>query len=187
MQKLLMVVLCVGLLAVLAQAAGAYTVVFEGENYTWIKPSMQVIGDEDASGGSCVYIPLRQNHSDKEQPPVDDGNITVKGWAPLDATFYLWARCKWYDGCGNSFFLFVDDMHPETPASIGNDGLYSRWHWVQARKTYKLSKGWHTFRFQNREDGARLDEFLITTVSPDDWTPDAKMPGTAGYVWHPGQ
>jgi hypothetical protein len=185
MRITLFVIFCLLLLTGLAVSAGAYTIVFEGENYTWIKPSMAVLDDDGASGGQCVYIPLRANHSETEQPPTDEGNITVKGWAPVDGTYYIWARTKWYDGCGNSFFLFVDDMKPDTPSYIGGDSQYQTWHWVKAKKTYKLTKGWHMFRLQNREDGARLDEFLITTASPDDWTPDGKMPATKGYVWKP--
>jgi hypothetical protein len=177
------IIFCLGLLVVLAASAGAYTIVFEGANYTWIKPSMQVIEDDGGVNGHCVYVPLRPNHSQTEQPPTDDGNITIKGWAPVDGTYYIWARTKWYDGCGKSFYLFVDDMNPDVPPYIGGDGTYQKWHWVQAKKTYQLTKGWHNFRFQNREDGVRLDEFLITTASPDDWVPDGIMTPTQGYVW----
>ena len=185
MRTLLTLLLGLGLVGLLVTPAAAYTVVFEAEDYTWIKPSMEVVADGDASGGKCVQVPLRAERGDTEQPPTDDGNVTLKGWAPLEATYYLWARVKWYDGCGNSLFLFVDDMNPKTPLVIGNNATYGRWHWVLARKNFKLTKGWHVFRFQNREDGARLDQFLITTVPPEDWTPQGIRPPTKGYVWHP--
>lgn len=182
MRSLLIAVVCLCLLTALVSAASAATVVFEGENYTWIKPSMKVIDSEGASGGKCVYIPLRANHSDTEQPATDDGNITIKGWVPADGTYYLWARVWWYDACGNSFFLFVDNMSADPPPYI-TGSTYQKWYWMKAPKTYKLTKGWHNFRFQNREDGARLDEFLITTA--EDWVPSGAIKPTPGYVWHP--
>ena len=79
MRITLLVVFCVLFVTLLASAAGAYTSVFSAADYTWIKPSMKVIDDDGATTGQCVVVPLRPNHSETEQPPTDDGNVTIKG------------------------------------------------------------------------------------------------------------
>lgn len=179
------VLICTALLAGgIVDSARAATLVFEGENYSWIKPSMRVAqGDEGASKQKYVYIPLRPGHGETEQGPTNDGNTTYKIYIPTEANYTLWARVKWHDGCGNSFYVMVDNLNPENAPYI-TDNAYQKWHWVKGR-TYHLTKGYHRFRFQYREDGAKLDQFLITTASPEEWVPTRKLRETPGYLWKP--
>lgn len=165
-------------------SAPAATLVFEGENYSWIKPSMEVgQGDNTASHSKYVYIPLRRPHGEQEQGPADDGNTTYKINVPAAGNYTLWARTEWYDGCGNSFYVKVDHLTAPNAPYI-TDNTYQKWHWVKG-KTYRLTKGYHIFRFQYREDGAKLDQFLLTTASPENWIPTRKMGETPGYLWKP--
>jgi hypothetical protein len=173
------------LAVVLAQAAGAVTLVFEAEHYSWIKASMTVgAGDSNGadSGGSHIFIPLRRPHAETQQGPTDDGNATYKVYVPTEGDYSFWGFARWYDSCGKSFFILVDDMAPTTPSFIA-DNLYQEWHWVQG-KTFHLAVGWHMVRVQNREDGAKLDEWLLT--SAPDFVPTRHMPETAPYLWRPG-
>lgn len=176
------------LAVVLTQAAGAVTLVFEGENYSWLKPSMKV-GSGDAnganSGGKHVYIPLRRPHAETETGPGDEGSTTYKIYIPVEGNYTLWGLCWWYDGCGNSFFTMVDDMTPENPAYI-TDARYQEWHWVKGR-SFRLTVGWHLVRFQNREDGAKLDQWLLTDRTPEQFTPTRRMPETSAYLWRPSE
>ena len=71
-----------------------------------------------------------------------------------------------------------------TPAIFGKDGTYQVWHWVKG-KTYNLTAGWHYIRFQNRQDGARLDEFLLTTDSR--YVPVGAVKETPEYLKAAGQ
>jgi hypothetical protein len=183
--KRLVVILALATLltACLAATAGAVTLVFEAEHYTWIKPSMRV-GTGDSNGpdsGGHIYIPLRPRHGEDESGPADDGNATYKVYVPVEGNYTLWGLVRWYDGCGNSFYVMVDDMNPENPAYI-TDARYQQWHWVKGR-TYHLGVGYHLIRFQYREDGAKLDEFLITTA--EDFVPTRHMPETSAYLWRP--
>ncbi|MGC9320004.1 MAG: hypothetical protein ACP5KN_18375, partial [Armatimonadota bacterium] len=41
---------------------------------------------------------------------------------------------------------------------------YQKWHWVKGPRL-QLSAGVHTIRFQNKEDGAKLDQFMLTNNS----------------------
>ncbi|HEY3398864.1 MAG TPA: hypothetical protein VGM19_14510 [Armatimonadota bacterium] len=170
------------MLTVWAIAASAVTLVFEGENYTWIKPSMKVAGSDDtASGGKYVYIPMRSNHGQTEQGPADAGNVTYKVYIPTEGYYTVWARTKWFDGCGNSFFYYMDNFSPEA-ARVIEDSTYQKWHWVKGR-AFKLTVGYHQVRFQYREDASKLDQFLVTTA--DEWTPTGKMSETSRYLWRP--
>ncbi len=145
--------------SVAAWAARRVKIVVEAEHYYSIKPSMSLGTSQKASGGKYVYIPLKRPHGENESGPYDTGNAVYKIKIPTTGVYRLWARTNWYDSCGNSFFVVVDDKHKSW---IGEDGTYQRWHWVRG-KTYQLTAGVHTFRFQNREDGAKLDQFLLTT------------------------
>jgi len=153
----LAVTLIIALLITWAWAA-TVKIVVEGEDYATITPSMaKATGSTQASGGAYVQIPLRRPHATTETGPADTGNCVYKINVPSAGTYQLWARTNWYDGCGNSFFIIVDS----NPSSYITDGTYGRWHWVKGAQ-YTLSAGQHTIRFQNREDGARLDQFLLT-------------------------
>lgn len=139
--------------------AAQVKIVVEGEHYNSIKPSMAVGTSQSASGGKFVHIPLRRPHGENESGPYDNGNAVFKINVPRAGIYRLWARTHWHDECGNSFFVVVDGGQPSW---IGEDGTVQKWHWVKG-KSYTLSAGVHTIKFQNREDGAKLDQFLLTT------------------------
>ena len=186
MRKLtLVLVLTLILGAMLVNAAGAVTLVFEAEHYSWLKASLTV-GKGDSTGadsGAHMFIPLRRPHGDTEQPPTDDGNATYKVYVPTEGDYAFWGLARWYDSCGKSFFVMVDDMAPKTPSMI-SDNTYQEWHWVPG-KTFHLAVGWHLVRIQNREDGAKLDEWLLTTASQEVFVPTRHMPETTPYLWRP--
>jgi hypothetical protein len=185
MRKLtLILVLTLVLGALLATAAGAVTLVFEAEHYSWLTASMTV-GDGDStgadSGGHHIFIPLRRPHGQNQSGPTDTGNATYKVYIPTEGDYSFWGLAWWFDSCGKSFFTLVDDMSSATPAFL-SDNLYQQWHWVQG-KTFHLTVGWHMVRLQNREDGTKLDEWLLTTAP--DFVPTRHMSETSAYLWRP--
>ncbi|MBC7287424.1 MAG: hypothetical protein H5T86_05135 [Armatimonadetes bacterium] len=163
-------------IAISAWAARSAKIVVEAEHFFAIQPSMSVGASQDASGGKYVYIPLKRPHGENESGPYDKGNALYKVNIPKAGVYRLWARTNWHDSCGNSFFVVVDE---KDTSWIGEDGTYQKWHWVRG-KTYQLSSGVHTFRFQNREDGAKLDQFLLTTDLR--YVPTRAENETAAYV-----
>ncbi len=138
--------------------AGMVKIVVEGGDYSAIKPSMiKTTTTSDAvSNKDYIRIPLRRPHATTETGPADDGNAKFKINVPSSGTYQFWARTWWYDACGNSFFVILDDK----PAVYIEDATYQTWHWVKGPKL-QLSAGQHTIRIQNREDGARLDQFML--------------------------
>lgn len=156
--------------------AARVKIVIEAERYVSITPSMTVGADKTASGGKYVHIPLRRPHGENESGPTDTGNAVYKFKVPSAGVYRLWVRANWYDSCGDSFFVIVDDQ----PQSwVGEDGTYQKWHWVKG-KTYQLSAGIHKIRFQNREDGAKLDQFLLTNDLR--YVPTRIEAETPGYI-----
>lgn len=149
-------------LTVCVFAAQRYNIVLETEHYNAIKPSTTVkSGDTTASGGKYTEYPLKRPHAASEDPEIkgDGGYVLFKVKIPEQGQYVVWVRTWWYDACGNSFFLIVDDKPPQV---VGGDGTFKVWKWRKAPQPYALTAGTHTIKLQNREDGARADQILIT-------------------------
>ena len=59
------------------------------------------------------------------------------------------------------------------------DATYQTWHWVKGPKL-TLTAGQHTIRMQNREDGARMDQFML--VNSTRYVPTRVETRTGQYV-----
>lgn len=158
-------------------SAGMVKIVVEAGDYTSIKPSMvKTTTTSDAVGNKdYIQIPLRRPHATTETGPADDGNAVYKINVPSAGTYQFWARTWWYDSCGNSFFVIVDNK----PAVAIEDPTYQTWHWVKGPKL-QLSAGQHTIRIQNREDGARMDQFML--INNTQYVPTRIESRTAQYI-----
>ena len=169
--------------AVLAQIGDSQNAkikwVTEAENCSALVAGATKIADTTASAGKAVTYPLKRPHAAEENPGIkgDGGNTTYKVNLAHDGTYRIWVLAWWFDGCGNSYFVNVDNAGTQV---VGQDGTYRRWHWVQAANTYELAAGQHTIKLQDREDGARADQLLIT----DDlrWTPVRAMPEAGNWI-----
>ena len=167
-RHVLVVVIVAFAASVSAALAAEEKIVVEAENYSAIKASMVKKKDSKASGkGWCIWIPLRRPHATEETGPGDDGYAEYKIKIPRTGRYYFWARCHFFDSCGNSFYILVDTTKVTSKTLFIGDSTYGKWHWVGGldQKSVKvdLTKGVHTIRVQNREDGARMDQFLLTT------------------------
>ena len=152
----------VGALAAAVFAAQRYNIVIEAEHYNAIKPSTVVkAGDTTASNEKYTEYPLKRPHALSENPAVkgDGGYVLFQVRVPEQGSYTVWVRSYWYDACGNSFFLVVDDKPAQV---VGGDGTFKTWKWRKAPQPYALTAGTHAFKLQNREDGARADQILIT-------------------------
>lgn len=163
----------------MAAQACATKVVVEAEHYYGIKPSMQKAPSQVASNRGYVHIPLDHPHRAEEGNPRDTGYAYYRVKIPATGTYNFWGRVQWYDRYGNSFFLKIDS-HPAMV--FGNGVPYQRWHWARGVRL-NLRAGVHTFRIQNREDGAKLDQFLLTTDTR--YVPTRAEKETSEYVIRP--
>lgn len=169
-------------LALVASGARAATkIVVESESYRTIKPSMVVRADNTASNRKCIARPLSRPHATSESGPRDTGYAEYRIRIPAAGTYQFWGRCWWYDACGNSFFVLTDATAVTATTPYVTDQTFRKWHWV-AGPAVRLTAGEHTIRVQYREDGAQMDQFLLTTTPRNRLTPTRAERETAQYL-----
>lgn len=171
------VTMLVLLLVVGVASAQMVKIVVDSGDYTSIKPSMVKTNTTSSavSNNNFIQIPPRRPRATEETGPSDDGNAVYRINVPTAGTYQLWARTWWYDSCGNSFFIVVDNR----PAVFIEGPTYQTWHWVKGPRL-QLSAGQHTIRFQNREDGARMDQFML--INNTQYVPTRIESRTAQYI-----
>jgi hypothetical protein len=174
-----MALACAVLMLLAATAfAARHRIVIESEHHNAIKLSTRVVeGDSTASGGKYTEYPLKRPHATTENPAVkgDGGYVLFKVNIPESGNYAVWLRMWCTDGCGNSYFVVVDDKPPQTVA----ESTYKTWKWKKATQPYALTKGVHNIKVQNREDGTRCDQILITNDLR--WMPVGKLTETPQY------
>lgn len=144
---------------------------FEGESAAKVVKPMEIsdakaVTDADrktalkkASGQKALDIPQGKGNP----PKVTTGMAEYEFDIEKDGDYFLWCRVWWFDECGNSFTMNIDEARSFT---FGQDGTYKSWHWVKAPSRLKqlsLSKGRHKLIVAVREDGAMLDQVILTT------------------------
>jgi len=100
------------------------------------------------------------------------GRASYEFEAPRKDIYYLHLRAKWRDECCNSVYVGIDDdKWHNLEDTIGMISQYNyRWAWhpllAQGEgkpKAFMLEKGKHTLWLNTREDGVKLDQFLVST------------------------
>ncbi|HCE46508.1 MAG TPA: hypothetical protein DET40_23430 [Lentisphaeria bacterium] len=137
------------------------TVCFEAEDAKEIKVPVKITELKDKAEADQVsqgkIIEIEQGAGEGSKV---GGSAKYKINLKEDGVYYLWARCWWIDSCGNSFGVKIGDK-PEF--IMGNDGTYKSWHWIKAKVSIKLDKGVYDLVIDNREDGIKIDQILITS------------------------
>lgn len=111
-----------------------------------------------ASGDAYLAIPQGAGNP----PAVTTGKASYSFTLPEQGNCTLWVRAYWDDSCGNSISVQVN----ETAAFMIEDSTYKTWHWVRSPPRLPqltLPAGPVKLTIQNREDGVRIDQFLLTT------------------------
>jgi hypothetical protein len=98
------------------------------------------------------------------------GKASYEFDAPRDDTYYVFLRAKWYDSCGNSAWVRIDDnsyLNLEDENGKQSERTF-QWAWhplmLEGRpRGFALKAGKHTLHFAVREDGPWLDQWVIST------------------------
>ncbi|NMA41964.1 MAG: hypothetical protein GX946_01130 [Oligosphaeraceae bacterium] len=96
-----------------------------------------------------------------KEPAMEHGGALFEIELPKAQRCKIWLRTWWDGACGNTVNLQIDD-EPRS-ITIGNDGTYHTWHWLESPRVYELEAGKHQIRVLNREDGIAFDQILITS------------------------
>jgi len=88
----------------------------------------------------------------------DTGTATYHVPVPTPGRYALWLRVWWNGKCSNSICLSIPNIADRRVASDS----YGRWHWLSAGR-WKLPKGTVALSLLNREDGAWVDQLLLTS------------------------
>jgi len=165
-----------GLPAVREHAAppGDSAVVVEAESAGLVEPPMTVADDLDASGGKCISVPGGSGRPGGKNP-VDDtvypdrwGAAVFKFTVKTPGKYRFWGRKFWVGGCGNSLTLVING----NSVIFGEDGTYDDWQWRASTVLFDLHEGENKLEVLNREDGVKLDKFILTTDM--DFVPQGK-------------
>ena len=161
-------------------------IVIECEAYTRIEDKEPggktvLLKGSSMEGTEIVYIECPDGwmnqcgYTDKTGGKVP-GKIFYEFEVPRDATYYLFLRAQWYDNCGDSAFVRVDDGEywqiEDTEGKVTEVSYMWAWHPLRYQgrmRALDLKAGKHKLELNVREDGPKFDKFLIAT----DATPPA--------------
>ncbi|RZK16371.1 MAG: hypothetical protein EOO43_14560, partial [Flavobacterium sp.] len=123
----------------------------------------------EAEDTKQILQPLRTSNFDgasKGAGITAQGNhFVTEGFAKYafniekEGEYVIWGRCYWPTVCNNSFQISVDRAPLQV---LGEDPTTKIWHWIRGPK-YRLGRGKHELVLWNREEGSRIDKFLITS------------------------
>jgi len=117
---------------------------------------MERAADNSASSGMYVWTRNGGGYGGSAQYNFDVSNA---------GKYIIWGRVLTPNGKDDSFFVSVDGGSE----SLWETTMSTKWTWDKVSHrdgadpvTYNLSAGKHTLLIKQREDGAKLDEFIIT-------------------------
>ncbi|MDI6720725.1 MAG: hypothetical protein QMD46_14095, partial [Methanomicrobiales archaeon] len=130
------------------------TIWIEAESMALTSPMVKA-SDAAASGGAYIWVP--QGTGDQMDSSGTRGTATCTVDVPESGSYTLWARVSSPTAGDDSVWISMDVSSPWHWDYASN----ANWHWEKGR-TYTLSAGKHTITLKWREDGTKLDKFLLT-------------------------
>lgn len=141
-------------------AADFFKVIDAGDVKTMTPPFEKITDSQAAKQTALRILDGKGVPPPDKEPSMEYGGAVFEFEVPTDLECKIWLRVWWDGSCGNTINVKVDD-EPRS-VTVGNDGTYTTWHWLESPKTYKLAAGKHTITLLNREDGIMFDQMLIT-------------------------
>ncbi len=129
----------------------------------YLNNPMQIIHDSGASSGKYIEVPNGSGNT--YSPSRDTGYAMYSFDVPTAADYVIWGRILAKGGGDNSFFVSIDDGTPATWHTQESE----TWIWDAVTDLngtepviYHLAAGQHVLTLYQREDGTKIDKFLIT-------------------------
>ncbi len=124
----------------------------EAEDGDEIVSPLEIIDDDDASGGKAVDNSKIPSHKVKAYIKFNPHIVT-------SGKYNFWARCKWSNECANTFLLKVNNSER---VEFGNDPYFNEWHWVKANGLFEMQKGGNDLSVWNEEANTQIDRIMLT-------------------------
>lgn len=116
---------------------------------------MAIFEDAESAGGKYVMAPEGPEHKEISI----GGDVTFRFNVTEPGEYVFWLRAKWCCSCGDSVGVVMDGVE----LSPVQDPVHGEWHWVALeRRRLQLTAGEHVLVITNREDGAAVDQILLT-------------------------
>ena len=132
---------------------------------------MEIADDENASAGAFIWVP--EGTGSYSSISESAGLAEYMFDLPEGGEYVIWGRLVSNDNASDSFFVSVDGQ--DEMVWHTQPGGEDQWTWdavsirdaenpdyTSDKVRFQLSKGRHTLRIFQREDGTRLDKLLIT-------------------------
>lgn len=149
--------------AALKTAGGTKTffhIIDAGDAVTLTPPFEKVPDSQAAKQTALRILDGKGTPPADKEPAMEYGGAVFTVEVPTATACKLWLRVWWDGSCGNTLNVKLNDE--EHSLTVGNDGTYNAWHWLEVGRLYQLSAGKHTFSLLNREDGIMFDQMLLT-------------------------
>jgi hypothetical protein len=151
--------------AAVAAAAGSGTDLFRVLNAAvdakTVTPPFERTPDSQSAKGTVLRIPDKKGvPPEGQEADMKYGGAAYEVQVTAPVTCKIWVRTWWEGSCGNTICVRLGDQGKIL--TVGNDGTYDSWHWLEVPGTFSLEKGTVTLYLLNREDGIRIDQILIT-------------------------
>ena len=143
-----------------AQEESVFKVIDAAEVASFTPPVEKGTDSQAAKNTVLKILDGKGTPPDGKEPAMEFGGAVFNFEIANAATCKVWLRVWWDGSCGNTINVKMDDEAKSV--TVGNDGTYRTWHWMEAPRLYKLEPGKHTLTLLNREDGIMFDQLLIT-------------------------
>ena len=143
-----------------AQEESVFKIIDAAEAASFTPPFEKGTDSQAAKNTVLKILDGKGTPPDGKEPAMEFGGAVFNFELANAATCKVWLRVWWDGSCGNTINVKMDDEAKSV--TVGNDGTYRTWHWMEAPKLYKLEPGKHTLTLLNREDGIMFDQLLIT-------------------------
>jgi len=165
------------------QLFGYAKIWIEAENTSTVTGLFTTGTDPNASGQSYLTIP--NGAGGVLDDPSLGGYAEYTFNVPVNGSYFIWGKTLTDNNGDDSVYVSVDNRTPDV-WSLAHGGQW--WLWDQPSRSnfsnprwYELAAGQHTLRITQREDGIKIDQFLIT--NDPYFAPHPMLSGEKTKIW----
>ncbi|MCS7466785.1 hypothetical protein NZK35_09035 [Stieleria sp. ICT_E10.1] len=154
---------------------------FEAEDYEWMDHPWKEYSSSYASGGKYIMAP--NGSGSHYNTPPSYKKVMYQFSVDHTANYELSGLVKASSGADNSVWVKIDDLpwvqwHMDTGSSFDWQTVTDGWN--QDATSFYLDSGHHTMQLKVREDGVKLDKWMVSKLSSNTIVIDAMQMQRSG-------